>query len=102
MNVYKIRKEKNMGIFTSPIVSLLIGILAGSVLVVLVVFVKNNHNENKANKFLEDAKKEADKHKRDTLLELKEESYRLKKETDKEIKEKKQEIALNEDKAKRS
>lgn len=87
-----------MGIFTSPIVSLLIGILAGSGLVVLVVFVKNNHNENKANKFLEDAKKEADKHKRDTLLELKEESYRLKKETDKEIKEKKQEIALNEDK----
>ncbi len=87
-----------MGIFTSPIVSLLIGILAGSGLVVLVVFVKNGHNENKANKFLEDAKKEADKHKRDTLLELKEESYRLKKETDKEIKEKKQEIALNEDK----
>ncbi len=87
-----------MGIFTSPIVSLLIGILAGSGLVVLIVFIRNNQLENKANKFLENAKKEADKHKRDSLLELKEESFRLKQETDKEVKEKKQEIALNEDK----
>ena len=87
-----------MGIFTSPIVSLLLGILAGSGLVTGIVFVKNNRVENKANKFLEDAKKEADKHKRDTLAELKEESYRLKQETDKEIKEKKQELTLNEDK----
>ena len=38
------------------------------------------------------AKKEADKHKRDTLLELKEESYKLKQQTDTEIKEKKSEL----------
>ena len=43
--------------------------------------------QKKAEKLLSDAKKEADKHKRDSLLELKEESYKIKSETDKEIKE---------------
>ena len=46
---------------------------------------------------MSDAKKEADKHKRDSLLELKEESFKLKQATDKEIKEKKQEIASSEE-----
>lgn len=54
--------------------------------------IRNNRNESKANKLIEDAKKEADKHKRDSLMELKEESYRLKQEIDKEIKEKKAEM----------
>lgn len=44
-----------------------------------------------------DAKKEADKHKRDSLLELKEESFKLKQENEKEIKEKKAEIASSEE-----
>ena len=35
--------------------------------------IKNNRQENKANKLIEEAKKEADKHKRDTLMEIKEE-----------------------------
>lgn len=87
-----------MGIFTTPIITLLIGILSGSGLVTLTVFIKNSRAESKANKYLQDAKKEAEKHKRDTILELKEESYRLKQETEKEIKEKKQEISLNEEK----
>ena len=87
-----------MGLFTSPIVTLLIGILSGSGLVTLTVFIRNSHAESKANKYLQDAKKEAEKHKRDSILELKEESYRLKQETEKEIKEKKHELSLNEDK----
>ena len=41
---------------------------------------------------LSDAKKEADKHKRDVLLEIKEESFHLKQEAEKEIKQKKEEM----------
>ena len=61
-------------------------------IVFVIYLIRNNQNENKANKLIEDAKKEADKHKRDSLMELKEESYRLKQETDREIKEKKAEM----------
>lgn len=87
-----------MGILTVPIITLLIGIFAGSTVAAVIVVVRNNHVENKANKYLKDIKAEAEKHKRDSLLELKEESYRLKQETDREIKEKKQEILISEDK----
>ena len=48
-------------------------------------------------KIIEDAKKEADKHRRDALLELKEESYKLKQQTNAEIKEKKEELKQNEE-----
>lgn len=58
--------------------------------------IRNNQNESKANKLIEDAKKEADKHKRDTLMEIKEESYRLKQEVEKELKEKKAEAKESE------
>ena len=64
----------------------------GFLIVFVIYMIRNNQNENKANKLIEDAKKEADKHKRDSLMELKEESYRLKQETDREIKEKKAEM----------
>ncbi|MBE6154589.1 MAG: ribonuclease Y [Firmicutes bacterium] len=74
------------------ILTLVIGFFVGFVLVLIISAIKNSQNENKANKLIEDAKKEADKHKRDTLMEIKEESYRLKQEVDKEIKEKKSEI----------
>ena len=74
------------------ILTLVIGLFVGVLIVVIIYMIKNNQNENKANKLIEDAKKEADKHKRDSLMELKEESYRLKQETDKEIKEKKAEM----------
>ena len=60
-------------------------------IVVIFMAIRNNQNESKANKLIEDAKKEADKHKRDTLMEIKEESYRLKQEVEKELKEKKAE-----------
>ena len=51
----------------------------------------------KAEAILEKAKKEADKIKRDYLLEAKEEAHRLKMETDKEVKERKNEIKESEE-----
>ena len=77
---------------TMSILTLVIGFFVGFLIVFVIYMIRNNQNENKANKLIEDAKKEADKHKRDSLMELKEESYRLKQETDKEIKEKKAEM----------
>ena len=87
-----------MGILTNPIITLLLGIFVGAGLIGIIIFIRNNHIESKANKYLKEAKKEAEKHKRDTILEIKEESYRLKQEVEKEIKEKKQELSLSEDK----
>ena len=77
---------------TMSILTLVIGFFVGFLIVFIIYMVRNNQNESKANKLIEDAKKEADKHKRDSLMELKEESYRLKQETDREIKEKKAEM----------
>ena len=77
---------------TMSILTLVIGFFVGFLIVAIIYVTKNNQNESKANKLIEDAKKEADKHKRDSLMELKEESYRLKQETEKEIKEKKAEM----------
>ena len=74
---------------TMSILTLVIGFFVGFLIVFIVYMIRSNQNESKANKLIEDAKKEADKHKRDSLMELKEESYRLKQETDKETKEKK-------------
>ena len=77
---------------TMSILTLVIGFFVGFLIVFIIYMIRNNQNENKANKLIEDAKKEADKHKRDSLMELKEESYRLKQEADREIKEKKAEM----------
>ncbi len=76
----------------SPILTLVIGLFVGAIIVAILNYIKIKNTENKADKLIEDAKKEADKHKRDSLLELKEESYRLKQQADSEIKEKKAEI----------
>lgn len=78
------------------ILTLVIGFFVGFIVVSIFAAIKNNQNESKANKLIEDAKKEADKHKRDTLMEIKEESHRLRQEVEKEVKEKKQEIKENE------
>ncbi len=74
------------------ILTLIIGFFVGFLVIFIVGLIRNSQNESKANKLIEDAKKEADKHKRDSLMELKEESYRLKQEADKVIKEKKAEM----------
>ncbi len=79
------------------ILALLVGIVLGVGIVLVINMIRGKNGENKANKLIEQAKKEADKSKRDALLEIKEESYKLKQETDKEIKEKKKEIKESEE-----
>ena len=79
------------------ILTLLIGTILGAVIIIVINLIKNKASENKANKLIDNAIKEAEKRKRDSILELKEESYRLKQETDKEIKERKNELKDNEE-----
>lgn len=86
-----------MGLTTTSIITLIIGLFAGGAGIYVIIVLTGAGAGKKAEKLLADAKKEAEKHKRDTLLELKEESYKLKNETDKEIKERKQEILASED-----
>ena len=86
-----------MVLTTTSIITLIIGLLVGATGIYVVVVLTGAGAGKKAEKLLADAKKEAEKHKRDTILELKEESYKLKTETDKEIKEKKQELLASEE-----
>ena len=81
----------NLGIL-SIILALIIGIIIGAIVIFIMDSMKVNNAEAKAEKLLDDAKKDADKHKRDVLLEIKEESYRLKQESEKELKLKKDEV----------
>lgn len=82
---------------TMSIICLLIGLVIGVVGFIAITTLMGVGTSQKAEKLLNDAKKEADKHKRDSLLELKEESFKLKQETEKEIKEKKAELAVSEE-----
>ena len=86
-----------MELTTTSIITLLIGLVIGAVGIYIIVILTGAGAGKKAEKLLNEAKKEAEKHKRDSLLELKEESYKLKSETDKEIKEKKQELLSSEE-----
>ncbi len=86
-----------MEIFKSSILTLIIGFVIGAGLVALIFVIINKKQQTKAQKMIEEAKKEADKQRRDALLELKEESYKLKQQTDAEIKEKKAELKQNEE-----
>ena len=58
---------------------------------------KKKRLEEKASKLINDAIRDAEKRKRDSMMELKEESYRLKQETDREVKERKQELKEQEE-----
>lgn len=82
---------------TMSIITLLIGLAVGAVVVVIFTILFGANARKKADKLLKEASKEAERHKRDALAELKEESYKLKQETDKEIKEKKAEILASEE-----
>ena len=75
----------------NPILALVIGLFVGGIAIFVINLLKNKNVNRNANKIIEEAKKEADKHRRDALAELKEESYKLKQELDAEIKEKKAE-----------
>ena len=86
-----------MVLTTTSIITLIVGLLVGGGGIYFIVVATGAGAGKKAEKLLNDAKKEAEKHKRDSILELKEESYKLKTETDKEIKEKKLELASSEE-----
>lgn len=76
---------------TTTILALAIGIFGGVGISAVGLIIRGKNATSKANKLLEEAKKEADKHRRDSLAEMKEESYKLKQELDKEIRLKKEE-----------
>ena len=78
------------------ILTLILGIVLGFVFSFIFNKFKIKNTENEASNIILKAKNEADKHKRDRLLELKEESYKLKSETDAHVKEKKNEITQSE------
>lgn len=86
-----------MDISSSTILALTIGILCGVGLFFIINYIRGNQAEKKAKQLIDQAIKEAEKKRRDSLLELKEESYRSKQELEREIKEKKSELKQSED-----
>ncbi|MBR3229430.1 MAG: ribonuclease Y [Bacilli bacterium] len=79
------------------ILLVLIGLFVGIIAMIILNSIKVSASDKKSQKILENAKKEADKIKRDSILEAKEENHRLKVQLDKETKEKKEEIKELED-----
>ena len=75
----------------STILALLIGLVIGIIVLLVIVLLYSKGNETKAKRLIKQAEKDAEKARRDSLLELKEESYKLKQQTEKEIKERKEE-----------
>ena len=67
------------------------GLLFGVIVTVIVTFILLKSKEKKSDNIIEKAKKEAEKYKRDSILELKEEQLRVKQEFEKEMKDKKEE-----------
>lgn len=74
------------------ILLVLIGLFVGIIVMLIFNYLKGISANSKAEKIIETAKKDADKIKRDSILESKEEIHRLKLDAEKEIKEKKSEI----------
>ena len=68
------------------------GIIIGIVIMLVVNYLKGSNANKKAEAILDRARKEAEKNKRDVVLEAKEEIHRLKMDADREVKERKQEI----------
>jgi ribonuclease Y len=85
------------GFLGNSILFLLIGIFVGILAMIVFGYFKTSQASKKVEKLLDDAKKDADKIKRDYLLEAKEEAHKVKVDTDNEVKEKKAELKQNED-----
>ena len=71
------------------ILLVLIGLFVGVISMLIINYIRGNLLSKKAELMLEKAKKEADKIKRDYLLDAKEEAHKIKAETDQEVKDKK-------------
>lgn len=80
------------------ILLIIFGLICGFGLAFLVDFLRENSTSKKINNMLDEASKNADKIKRDAVMEAKEKSYQLKLEVDKDIKEKKSELKDSENK----
>ena len=76
---------------------ILIGLILGIFLIILLSYIRRIKTTNKIKEMLEKARKEAEKIKREGILEQKEETHRLKLEFDKELKEKKVDLKETED-----
>ena len=74
------------------ILLILIGLIVGALVVFVINKIRKVAAQSESNKLIENAKKEAERIKRDSVLELKEESYKLKQQTEQEIREKKKEL----------
>ncbi len=81
----------------SSILLIIVGFVVGFVVVLVINALKEANTDKKIEKMLQNAKKEAETYKRDSILEVKEESHRLKLETEKEIREKKNELKEQEE-----
>ena len=86
-----------MGFDLESIITLLIGTFLGIIIFSILYIIKRKNIEEKANKLLEDAIKEAEKTKLDAMMSFKEETYRIKQETDRELKERKSELKETEE-----
>ena len=74
------------------ILLVVVGLFVGATIVMVYNKLKVSAAQKEADKLIANAKREAEKAKRDGILELKEESYKLKNQTDQEIREKKKEL----------
>lgn len=81
-----------MDAITLSILTSVIGLSLGASSVLVINRVKNKHASDKAEGMIENARKEAEKIKREYLFEAKEETHKLKLEVEKDIKEKKNEV----------
>ena len=80
------------------ILLIIFGLICGFGLTFLVAYIREGTTSKKIDKMLSDAEKNAEKIKRDAVMEAKEKSYQLKLEVDKDIKEKKSELKDSENK----
>ena len=81
----------------NSILLVLVGTFFGIIIFIIINYIRGIGINRKADLMLEKAKKEADKIKRDYLLEAKEEAHKIKMDNEKEIKERKQELKETED-----
>lgn len=79
------------------ILFLVLGLFVGIIIMIILNYIKTNMSSKKAESIIDKANKEADKIKRNYLLDAKEEAHKLKIEVEKEIKDKKAEMKESED-----
>ena len=69
----------------------ILGLFFGALITIIITIIIIKSKENKYDNMIEKAKKEAEKYKRDSILEVKEEQYNLKQQFENDLKEKKEE-----------